>query len=391
MDKAIKYLLLIYVVLAACTSFLLPPSELMSLDNYIFPLASIAVLYKYRSHKAFWISAVIIGFITFSSLLSNYVNGGITVSELVWSLRYGKLFVLGWSVVSVISESRGSYQTILVFGFLGMVIVNALQLIGINSVIELYATKPETITSMTYNLLDGRLFGTVHNPNNNGLIFALFTVYFLVSKVPWKYVYVVISALMIILTQSRTAFIALVLVAGVIVVLHLWKKSKRQFLLFLGGSCVAILLLFQLKLSNLSSLFNGEAFYSNSLTTRFEMVDNVLKANAERSFLGMGKTNNIPEVIGGSIDNEYIYIYLEYGILGSMAFLVVLALLISISFRNGFSSGNIGLLIIMLICGLTNLSFSNLLIGVPFVLLFIGLIPATAGVTNVTKGQEQNE
>ena len=378
MDKAIKYLLTVYLAVTIVSALLLPPLNFISFDNLLFPLAGLAVLQVNYRNKVFWISAGLIGLITLSSLLSNFISGGITSGEILWSVRWVKLFTLGWSVHYLMHENRTTLQSFIILGFLGMVIINALQLIGVDAVIDLYASKQEATVSLTRSLLDGRMFGTVLNPNNNGLLLSLFAVFFLGSNIRWKYVYVVISGLLILMTQSRTAFVALVCVVGILILFYLWKRSKKQLLIFLLGSAVALFALVQLKFTNLSSLFDGSAFHSNSLKKRYEVVHNVVETNADSMFFGQGKVNNIPELIGGSIDNEYFYVYLEYGVLGLISLFGVLMLLTGLSLRVKISPGNIGLLVVMLICGLTNLSFSNLEIGATFIILFVALLALAA-------------
>ena len=81
---------------------------------------------------------------------------------------------------------------------------------------------------------------------------------------------------------------------------------------------------------------------------------------------------NIPEYLGYSIDNEYAFVYLEYGFVGIVALASLILLLIFLSVSNRYRIGNLGLIMVMLICGLTNLSFTNLEIAPIFFILFAG-------------------
>ena len=378
MDKVVKYLLGLFVAITLIDALLLPPFDFISLNNLLFPLATIGILIAYKQDKLFWISASLIGLIVISSLLSNYVNNGITKAEFIWSIRWVKLFTIGWSTYFVFQNNRKMLSHLLFMGFIGVVVINALQLIGIPSVIDLYSSKEAATVSLTKSLLDGRVFGSVLNPNNNGLLLSLFAVYFLTSNVRWKYLLVSISGLLILMTQSRTAFIALVLVIGVLIIIHLWKKSKRHLLLFGAGSLLVLFALIQLKFNNLSSLFDGSAFRSNSVNTRFDVANKVFEVNAESHFLGQGKLANIPELVGGSIDNEFMYVYLQYGFIGILALCTIVVLFSVMSIKPIVSRGSLGMIIVMLICGLTNLSFSNLEIGSIFILLFVASLASSS-------------
>ena len=371
-------MLTVYLAVTIISALLLPPLNLISFDNFLFPLAGIAVLQLSFRKQLFWISAAVIGMITLSSLLSNYVNNGLTANELIWSVRWVKLLTLGWTVHYVIKENGAFFKLFIVAGFLGMVIINALQLMEVESIIDLYAVKQDATFSLTKNLLDGRMYGTVLNPNNNGLLLSLFAVYFLMSDLKWRHIYLIISSLLILMTQSRTAFIALIVVVGMLLLFRLWKKNKKQLLIFILGAAVLLFALVQLKFNNLSSLFDGTAFHSNSLNKRFEVIHNVIELNRESMLLGQGKLSNIPELVEGSIDNEYIYVYLQYGALGLLSLFAILIFFIRLSLKRNINTGNLGFLVVMLICGLTNLSFSNLEIGAMFTILFVGLLTSNS-------------
>ena len=138
-----------------------------------------------------------------------------------------------------------------------------------------------------------------------------------------------------------------------------------------------------MKLTNLSSLFNGTAYKSNSISTRFEAINAVLDVNTLTPLFGKGKLSNIPDLIGRSIDNEYIYLYLEYGLIGLLVLLITVLFLSIIALK--INKYNLGLLFIMIICGLTNLTFSNLEVSAIFILLF------SASLLNKSKVEDQQQ
>jgi hypothetical protein len=372
MDRLIKYVLTTYVAVVILNALLLPPVNVISLDNLIFPLAGIAVVITFFRNKTFLISAAIIGALLTSNLLSNYINDGLTLTEIAWTTRWLKLFAIGWSTYYVFRNNRQFFDGVLLIGFLGMVVINALQLMGVSSIIQLYASRVEVGESLLNSLVDGRLFGTFINPNNNGLIMAMFGVYFFTSNFRWKLVLMSLAGGIVLMTQSRTVFLAFVSVIALSGMYFLFKSNKKKFLMFLGGMVVLLLVLVQLKFSNLSSIFNGSAFYSNSITTRYRVVEKTIEANDATPWLGQGKINSFPEFFGDSIDDEYAYVYLEYGLIGLLLLGVLVVFLSILSIRNNkVSLAALGLIILMLICGLTNLSFSNMEIGPTFAVLLV--------------------
>ena len=372
MDRLIKYILTTYVAVVILNALLLPPLNVISLDNLLFPLAGIAVVITFFRNKVFLISAILIGLLLASNLLSNYINGGLTLTEIAWTTRWLKLFAIGWSTYYVFRNNRQVFDGVLLIAFLGMVAVNALQLMGVSSVIELYASRVEIGESLLNNLVDGRLFGTFINPNNNGLIMAMFGVYFFTSNIRWKYLLMTLASGIVLMTQSRTVFLAFICVIALSGMYFLFKQSKKKFLLFLGGMAGLLLVLVQLKFSNLSSVFNGSAFYSNSITTRFRVVEKTIEANNGTPWFGQGKINSFPDFFGDSIDDEYAYVYLEYGLVGLLLLGLLVVFLCVLSIRKKkVSLAALGLIIMMLICGLTNLSFSNMEIGPTFAVLLV--------------------
>lgn len=373
-EVIIKYCLLTYVVLVVLTTLLLPPINIVSLDNFLFPIAIIGLMMHYYKLRFFRISLLFIFILIGTAVMSNVINGLINFSAMSFSVRWLKIFTVAWSVYFTISTNKVFFEKLILLSFLGMVIINALQLMGINVIIDLYAPKTEYIDILQTTLIDARLFGTFLNPNNNGLVFALFGIYFFASEIPRKYVLTSISGLLLLMTQSRTAFIAFVIALIVTAAIRLYKKKIKQFLWMLAGTAFSLLLLAQLKFNNLSSLFDLSAFQSNSVKIRQEVIRNTIEVNNNTKWFGKGHVHDIPQLVGGSIDNEYAYVYLQYGIIGLLLILIWVSLLFILSIRNRAVLGGLGLLIIMLICGLTNLSFSSLETSTIFIVLFASIL-----------------
>lgn len=368
MNRLIQILLICYVGLVLINSLLLPPIDFMSIDNLLFPFAFIAIVFQYRRNKAFQWSLLIVSISLLTGLISNYLSGGLTFNELFWLLRIVKTLTVGWAVYYLVSNHPSVFNTMLFVAFIGFSIINALQLLEWGFILELYASNQNSIDVLNNSYLDSRIFGVTTNPNSNGLILALFGFYYFMSNEKNKYNLIALASVLLLMTQSRTAFVAFVLTIMIVVLVRLVNRNRKYLFVFIAGSVLSLLLIVNLKLTNLSTLFNGKALSSNSITTRFKMFDEVIHVNKSTSLFGKGKLSNIPELIGGSIDNEFIYLYLEYGVIGLIVLLVTVVFMSILSMK--LNPYNLGLLLIMLICGLTNLTFSNLEVSAIFILLF---------------------
>ena len=371
MDRVVTYIITLYVTIVVVSSLLFPPMNIISIDNWLLPFVLLAITFFYFKNRTFRISLLLVVLIMGSCIISNYINNGLAFDEVLWSVRWLKLFIIGWASYYLITKNRKYTESLILMVFIGLTFINALQLIGVDAIVELYASKAEISDLLTRSLIDGRLSGTFINPNNNGFVFALFGVYFLVSGERAKYILLSISGILIVLSQSRTAFLAFLVVLVLVGLWLLSKHSRRRALYFLGGMCLFLMVAIQLNLKNLNSIFDGSAFRSNSITTRFEVIQKTIEVNEQNIWLGHGKINNIPDFLGYSIDNEYAYLYLEYGAIGIFFFLLLIGFLGILSMvQNKGHPVSIGLLLIMLVCGLTNLSFTNMEVGPVFALLF---------------------
>lgn len=380
LNKYLKYSITLYVLIVIVNSILLPPLNSISPDNFIFPFALSSVIYFYHSNKLFRISGLVaIGIMT-SALLSNYFAAGLTFGEILWSIRILKLFTIAWSTYYLMKEFSTRVHFVLILSFIGFSIINALQLLEVEMILKLYAPGREAIDAMLNSFFDNRIFGVFKNPNNNGLALALFAFYFLISEVKNKYIFFGISVVLMIMTQSRTAFLALTVASLLFLVFKVARKNLKSTLLIISSGVLFVAVLARLKLNNLSSLLDGTAFRSNSFTTRFDIADKVIDFNGNDVLFGQGKINNIPSLIGGSIDNEYLYVYLEYGLIGITMLLFAILLLSYLSLSSDQNKKSFGLILIMLICGMTNLTFSSLEVSGIFILLFVLSFSNTKGI-----------
>ncbi len=356
----LNIILPIYLMIVLVDSLLMPPVDFISISNFIFPFALILVTVIYRKERTFWIIAGIVALNVLARLLINYWHGGINTQEVIWSVRWVKLFTVAWSTYYVFQNHRALISKSLIVAFSALALINIFQLMEIDFFLDLYDTGDGSVALIRNNLLDSRVFGSFLNPNNNGFVMALFGLYFLISDQKYKYHWMAVAFVLLIMTQSRTALVAFVAAVFLWSVFAVFRNNRRQLLIFLGIGLVLGIMLIQFKFMNLSSLFDGTAFNSNSVDTRLEMIANTIEVNSESVWTGQGKVNDIPSLIGGSIDNEYAFVYLEYGLIGILIYLIMLLVLIIGSLKSQKGSGALLILIIAGVMGFTNLSFGNL-------------------------------
>lgn len=371
MNRAIKYSVILYVCILLINALLLPPINFISLDNFLFPVALISIFYSYAKERVFKWSFVLVIFTIIGCLYSNYSANGLSFGEFLWSIRVLKVFTVGWSVYYLTKEYPVIFNKMILISFILFALINALELIEWNVILNSYAPNQIVIDELKNSFFDGRIFGVFSNPNSNGLVLSLFGYYFLLSKEKYRYLLVMITFSLLLMTQSRTAFIAFGFALLLFLLFKIIEKGKVYGLVTLALGSILVLFIAKLKLTNLSSLFNGTAFKSNSVNTRFEIGNEVLRVNESNIVFGQGKITNIPRLVGGSIDNEFLYVYLEYGLYGIIASLLFIILISCFSFSIENKKTTFGLILIMLICGLTNLSFSSLEVSGVFMVLFI--------------------
>ena len=371
MNRLIQILLICYVGLVLINSLLLPPIDFMSIDNLLFPFAFIVIVFQYRRNKIFQLSLALAIFTIVGCLYSNYLADGLSFGEFLWSIRVLKLFIIGWSVYFLAQGYPIILNKMILISFLLFVLINALQLIEWNVILKTYAPNKIVLDEFKNSFFDGRVFGVFSNPNSNGLVLSLFGYYFLLRKGKYRYLLVTITFSLLLMTQSRTAFIAFGCALLLLLFFKTMEKGRMYGVITLTLGSILVLFLARLKLTNLSSLFNGTAFKSNSVNTRFDIGNKVLQVNESDIIFGQGKITNIPSVVGGSIDNEFLYVYLEYGVYGIIASLLFIILISCFSFSIENKKTTFGLILIMLICGLTNLSFSSLEVSGVFMVLLI--------------------
>ena len=336
----------------------------------------------------FWIVAGFTALYAGTMVLSSAVNHGVGFLEITHVARWMKLITLLFASVHILRNANIFFERAVEIAFLLVVLVNAGQLIGIDSLLQLYDTGNSSSESFSQAMLDGRVFGTMKNPNDNALMFALFGAYFLLSKLTWRYLYLGIVFIMVVLTQSRTMFVALSLGLTPWLLFQLYRWNKKAFIAALGIGIAGIILLMNVRFTSLSSLFTGEAFQSNSFTTRLDIMNMVFEMNQSSWLLGKGIIPNMQAFLGAAIDSEFASVYLQYGAIGVALISLMIVALFYWSYKNTNRISISGFFIIMIIAGMTNLSFSNLYVA-PMFFILLGGIPSSLGMLSNSNSQDK--
>lgn len=235
------------------------------------------------------------------------------LSEMIDSLLVYTIFDL---VVSLLQKLR--------FDWLGV----------IRYISNLY-NSPKHI-AISYELND-RILGLSSGPGQHGVIFAMIFVlvftcmlFFRIDKIKSSII-LAGSLIIVMLSQSRTSFIALLLSIIVLIPCYIMinkktlsnSKNKVLFLVFSIISMVSIM--FNTKrLKYLFSIFNFEKVI-HSLSKRINKASTILNIGLDENPLliifGYGK--QFFGTMSSAMDNEYLYFILVYGVVPTVIFLYI--------------------------------------------------------------------
>lgn len=353
----------VYIFALLFLDLLLPPYGFISISNLLLPIVLLGQVIVFYNHKYFKIFGVITSVWCIYKLINNYVHPPLTFQELTEIFRLFKLFAIVFSVVYIQRYHQNIVRNFVEISFILQVLVVAFQLLGVDYFIDTYTIRPEQVVSLKYGLVDGRVSGVFLNPNDLGFFNILYALYFFfnkeINKIRSRYFLITLALSIVFISQSRTVFIALLATILMVSVYHYLKNKKIKFNLKPVLLILSLVVLFSLLLPNTRSLIDGSAFKSHSFLSRFEIIGNTIDVNKSSILIGQGYVVNISEMVGGAIDNEYAFVYLQYGLIG----LVLLFISIFVALRVVRTFPNklffYATLLVFFIVGFTNLSFSN--------------------------------
>jgi hypothetical protein len=206
---------------------------------------------------------------------------------------------------------------------------------GILAIIQALWAPPLFGVSM---LGGGRPFGTFVSPNLFGAAMATCTLYFALGDQPHLRRWVYFSALLAMLSGSRTAFLASLLVIFFRLLSAVRPRDHWAMVLPAPALAVGALLMAS------SPLLSGRDDANPAEDGRIELWDRILSTNINGPMdllfgwgLGLGSnTINIlygPEYFPGQFDSDSLYLFLlsGYGMIGLLAYLSLLLVTVQVS------------------------------------------------------------
>jgi O-antigen ligase len=209
----------------------------------------------------------------------------------------------------------------------------------------LVSSNADTIGQYIGSADSGRVVGTLSNPNFYSVqivifILALLSNLIFTNKKKFR-VYNIILILLLILamifTQSRTAIIVLSILVIYIIAIQIGRGEKKNLIRYLLiGAGIAIMTYILIRIMGLNYLFSGlkNGLKTHSFILRIERWNDALNLFKLHPIVGIGP------VIGkylAAVDNEYIHILRNYGILGLAAHLIFYIYVFIVSFKDIFS------------------------------------------------------
>lgn len=381
LSKISKIILVIYITLNILDALLLPAIQFISLDNFLIPLVGIIILNSFWKNKTFQITFILVLVKVVTEFLSNYFIGFVW-SNFAYSGIWIKYFLFIWSCCYLMTRNLNIkiIDNILIFFTTILIVINCIQLLRIDYIskaLESIYVHRQDLIDYNFAGFDGfRLNGTQTNPNDNGIMLLLLMCFFYLRKIKYKEIWAILLVMLILLTQSRTAFISLCFISFLYFLPVMKSISYRKVMIIISSILISFTLLIILGFKTLLLLFNGSAFTSNSFMVRLGNIKEVTYGLDNHQFFGYGKIQSFQLFFGRSIDNELAYELAQYGFLGLLLYLLIIAVMHFLiqkysGVRRAFMFTGL-----ILLFGVTNLSLLNSEVGILFCMFFILLILA---------------
>lgn len=273
----------------------------------------------------------LVGLIFISSSFSSIYFGSNFFRNITEVVRFlPVIIILAGYRFFVISFLR--VYSILVLYVILASLVNIFQFLNfrfVNKISEIYNDPDHIQNSLE---IANRSLGLSGGPGPNGIIFVVLFIFFLTTLLSNRYKFVsltmmLLSLISIFCSQSQTAFVALGLV--VLFILGAWlpkNYNKKYFyqnfsILLITLSCSFIYFSDEIQnLKYLNTLFDQgleRSSYQNR-EVKFNETISVVENNYFFSLIGHGK-DYIPN--SAALDNEYLFVFSVYGLLGLILFL----------------------------------------------------------------------
>lgn len=330
-------------VLIILSIFIIPAFNLFGLsfkirgEDILLPFVLISLLYK-RAIKIDNYPKIILAFClyVFFTIIINGLHTTVNCYfEIFDYIKYLVCFLFFHE-----SNKEINYKKILALTFYLVFVINMMHYFNVfnfNKYIEPFYSSGIHLESFGLNSLGlpdtKRMLGTAGNPNLNAIYFLFFCIVFFPYKKEKNMLYSTIfylSFLSMLLCQSRTAFIAFIIVfiLGVI-----FSKMKPKIIISNVLILIAIFIGINLSLGFLGSIGNTyldsigkvrQIQESNSFTGRIEVWKHLWNMIIEKPLFGYGPDKNYFYTNNLYSESEYVLITWRYGFIGLFAYLTFL-------------------------------------------------------------------
>ncbi len=335
-DKIVSVLIILSI-------FIIPAFNLFGLsfkirgEDLLLPFVLISLLYN-RAIKIDIYPKIILAFClyVFFTIIINGLHTTVNCYfEIFDYIKYLIYFLFFYE-----SNKEINYKKIFVFTFYLVFVLNMLHYFNVfdfNKYIEPFYSSGVHLESFGLNSLGlpdtKRMLGTAGNPNLNAIFFLFFSILFFPYKKEKNLIYSAIfylSFLSILLCQSRTVFIAFIIIFIVGVI---FSKKKPKYIISNVLILIAIFIGIKFSLSFFDSIGNTyldsigkvrQIQESNSFTGRIEVWKHLWNMIIEKPFFGYGPDKNYFYTNNLYSESEYILITWRYGFVGLLAYFVLL-------------------------------------------------------------------
>jgi hypothetical protein len=327
MMKIVKWGAVLFSVMCVIEALFWPSSIAFYPDNYLFPFGLIFLGYVFAAHKESRVFIAFFGLMFFTGLVSDLMaHKELRPESIGYLLRWLKWAAIfsGFAYGLKDLMRREQLDLAVKAAFMALAIINVLILVNIGgtgeSIQYLFTPKSDFLIS-NFNEVGGfRLAGTFMNPNDNAAVFGLFFLYFLSDGIRKNWQFLIIAFVLVLLTQSRTVFMALVVISLMEYIMS-YKANRGSIWIPISVLLVSAAFLLVFNASNLVSIVTGEAFVSNSWMTRLDNLRLFSDIPMSNRIFGHGVLNDPYASLGVFIDSEYLAILFQYGIIGFLIWL----------------------------------------------------------------------
>lgn len=330
LERILYLLALLFAVFGVIGELFFPAHVRFILDDGLFPFGVMYLALIFFKKKDWrWLILAFGAMAVWGGLSDLLAHGGIRTAPIGMLLRWLKwpIILVAVADLSRIGARKEQVENAMCFLFLALAGLNIIMILnpfgwGL-ALSEWYSPKSDVMLS-NYNEFGAfRLSGTMLNPNNNAILFGLFLLYFLHMNARKYWKYILLAFVIIFLTQSRTVLLVSLFIFGIYII---QTSSRRTRLILIPATLFSLLIgLFLVRSTNLMSIFNGSAFTSNSFTLRVEHYNVLFESKTSELLVGHGIVLNPLDAVGFYFDSAYLSITYQYGIVGMLIWLMIIA------------------------------------------------------------------